>query len=534
MRMRRPIGIALILALSLLSTAARSLAGYDFRVEKNHVDVYVGYSGKVGIHYELTFHCNSAGDAIDIVDIGMPNNSYDISSASADLDGIPLTEIRHSEYVKPGVEVHLGGSRIRPGSSSTLRFYIETSRLVFRDTEDDSYASFRFSPTWFGSQFARGTTDLEVSIHFPPGVQPDETKWHRKEFDSHSRDDEGNIVFTWHDPAASPSAQYTYGVSFPKKYVDSGAITKSAPRRNVGRAIERVIPVFFGFFVTIAVFGVIAAAAVSQKKRLMQYLPPSLSIEGVGIKRGLMAVEAAVLLERPLDKVCAMILFGLLKKELLKVSKIAPLRLEVADADREGLQEYESAFISAIDKKGRVSEGKLRRALINLIKSTNEKMKGFSRRETKEYYASIVDKAWEQVSQSDAPEVASEVIDRELEWLLVDSAYDKRMNETLGSRTVFIPRWFPGYGVGAGAGAPSGLPRISVPALPGSEFANSVVKSVEGFAHGLVSRVESFTAGITRTTNPPASGSWSGSGGSGCACACACAGCACACAGGGR
>jgi hypothetical protein len=522
--------MTLFFALGILLIGAPALADYDFNVEKNHVDTHIGYTGTIGIHYELTFRCNSRGDAIDIVDIGLPNSYYDLSSASADLDGLALTDIRHSEYVKPGVEVHLGGAKIRPGSSGTLTFYIETRNLIFRDTEDDSYASFKFSPTWFSSQFARGTTDLAVSIHFPPGVQPDETKWHRREFDSHARDDDGNIVFTWHDPAASPSAQYTYGVSFPKKYVASGAIGKAAPRRNVGRAIERSIPAVFGFFVMIVVFGGIVAAALSQKKRLMHYLPPSLSIEGVGVKRGLMAVEAAVLLERPLDKVCTMILFGLLKKEVLKVSKLKPLRLEVTDGDREGLQAYESGFIGAIDKKGRVSEEKLRRVLIALIKSTNEKMKGFSRRETKEYYESIVNKAWGQVSQSDAPDVASEVIDRELEWLLVDSAYDKRMSEAVGGRTVFIPAWFPGYSTAAR----TDLPHISVPSLPGSEFANSVVKSVEGFANGLVSKVESFTAGITKTTNPPASGSWSGSGGSGCACACACAGCACACAGGGR
>jgi len=46
----------------------------------------------------------------------------------------------------------------------------------------------------------------------------------------------------------------------------------------------------------------------------MQYLPPKISIEGKGIKRGLTAVEAGILLEEPLDKILTMILFGLIKK----------------------------------------------------------------------------------------------------------------------------------------------------------------------------------------------------------------------------
>jgi len=38
-------------------------------------------------------------------------------------------------------------------------------------------------------------------------------------------------------------------------------------------------------------------------KTQLQYLPPKIKIEGNGIKRGLTAVEAAVLMEQPMDKV---------------------------------------------------------------------------------------------------------------------------------------------------------------------------------------------------------------------------------------
>ena len=55
------------------------------------------------------------------------------------------------------------------------------------------------------------------------------------------------------------------------------------------------------------------------KKRKLQYLPPKVSIEGHGIKRGLTAVEAAMLLEQPLDKVLTMILFAVVKKGAAEV-----------------------------------------------------------------------------------------------------------------------------------------------------------------------------------------------------------------------
>jgi hypothetical protein len=41
---------------------------------------------------------------------------------------------------------------------------------------------------------------------------------------------------------------------------------------------------------------------------------PKVSIEGHGIKRSLTAVEAAILLEQPMDKILTMILFGTIKK----------------------------------------------------------------------------------------------------------------------------------------------------------------------------------------------------------------------------
>ena len=55
-------------------------------------------------------------------------------------------------------------------------------------------------------------------------------------------------------------------------------------------------------------------AAGRKKRRKMEYLPPALAVEGTGVKRGLTAVEAAILLEAPLNKVMTMILFGLVKK----------------------------------------------------------------------------------------------------------------------------------------------------------------------------------------------------------------------------
>jgi hypothetical protein len=295
-------------------------------------------------------------------------------------------------------------------------------------------------------------------------------------------------------------------------------------------------------------------------KRKMKYLPPELSVEGVGIKRGLTAVEAAILLERPLNKILTMIMFGLLKKRAVIVLNEDPLRLEKADPmPQREWRAYEEGFLAAIGAKGGLKEADLRKVLIELIRSVNKRMKGFSRKETIAYYRSIVDRAWNQVTQESTPEVRSQQFDKNLEWMMMDDEFEERTERTFRTGPVIMPPWWAYYrpwvpmirssrtgggggaSVGRGGGSRGGR-QITLPTLPGAAFASTVVGGMERTAGGIVGRLQSFTSGITQRTNPPPVSSSSGSsrssshrsGGCACACACACAGCACACAGGGR
>jgi hypothetical protein len=166
-------------------------------------------------------------------------------------------------------------------------------------------------------------------------------------------------------------------------------------------------------------------------------------------------------------------------------------------------------------------------------------------------------RAWEQVEQAATPEVKGQVYEEVMDWTMLDKKYDDRTREVLSS-PVFIPTpsWWWRYdptvmrpttiGTSAAGYTASSVPSssggrtVSLPSLPGSAFAASVVNSVQGFASGVLGNVSSFTSGITNVTNPPPppstyrSSGGGGGGGHSCACACACAGCACACAGGGR
>jgi hypothetical protein len=185
---------------------------------------------------------------------------------------------------------------------------------------------------------------------------------------------------------------------------------------------------------------------------------------------------------------------------------------------------------------------------VKLVRSVSEKMKGFSRRETIDYYKNIMEKAWEQVEGADTPEVQGQLFDKNLEWTMLDKDYDDHTRRVFHG-PVFVPMWwgrydptYPRPASGPKVSSPSSTSTPSVPRLPGSDFASSVVIGVQTFSQKVIGNVTDFTSRVTNVTNPPPKPTSSGSrggrsgggGGRSCACACACAGCACACAGGGR
>jgi hypothetical protein len=550
--------ILLLTILLLLALPGTALAQtYYFNLDEMTVNVYWNEDGSSSIDYVMVFTNATFADPIDFVDVGLPNDDYDRQSIFADVDGKSVTDIEDSPYVDYGPAIGLGANAIQPGETGTVHVFVGTVRnVLYPDDDDQNYVSAVFSPTWFDSKFVNGSTDLAVSFHLPPGVKPEEPRWHSAPsgFPSEpatSLDDQGRVTYTWINPSISATRAYNFGASFPAQYVPEGAVVRPSPFAP--------LMAFFGALLNclpgIAFMGVIGfiiyAASRGAQQRKLQYLPPKISIEGHGIKRGLTSIEAAILLQEPMDKILTMILFAAIKKDAAKVTQREPLKLDIADPLPADLRDYETEFLQAFKentpKERRI---KLQAAMITLVKGVANKMKGFSRKETVAYYKDIMERAWAQVEAADTPEVKSEKYNEVMEWTMLDKEYDDRTRRTFSGGPVFVPIWWgnydPGYhpsgtgsvpvstGTGGQGGGGGG---ISMPTLPGADFAASVVNGTQTFAAGVVGNVSDFTNGITTFTNPPPPPSSSGSrggGGGGCACACACAGCACACAGGGR
>ncbi len=431
------------------------------------------------------------------------------------------------------------------------------TKTLHLDSNDNNLASAVFEPTYFGSQFVTGNTDLSVSLHLPPGVKPDEPKYHNAENwpgtvqPQAALDNQGRVTYTWASTDATASKQYTFGASFPKTYVPAEAIV-TAPAFDLTGLISGIIAnfgsVFCCGFILLMFVGIPVLSAVQGRRRKLQYIPPRIGIEGHGIKRGLTAVEAAILMEQPLDKVMTMTLFGVIKKNAAEVTSRDPLKIQVTDPLPEGLHDYEIAFLNAMkNEEPRARQTGLQDMMVALVKSVGEKMKGFSSKETQDYYKNIMEQAWAQVEAAQTPDVKGEKIDQNLEWTMLDRDYNDRSRRVF-TGPIFYPMWWGHYDptfrpMSTGSQGGTSLPTASAgrgsTALPGADLAASVVGGVQTFSGKVLGDINTFTSRVTNVTNPPpppSTTSYRGGGGGGhsCACACACVGCACACAGGGR
>ena len=138
--------------------------------------------------------------------------------------------------------------------------------------------------------------------------------------------------------------------------------------------------------------------------------------------------------------------------------------------------------------------------MVSLIRSISEKIKGFSRRETVDYYKGIMERAWQQVEAADTPEVKGQKIDENLEWTMLDRNYDDRARSVFRG-PVIVPMWWGHYDPSwrsAGAPATPSIPsqgqgRGLGGALPGADFAASVVGGVQTFSQRAVGNVSDFS-----------------------------------------
>lgn len=612
--------LAMMLAGHLVWSPAARGQDYRFNVEQMDLQVYVQRDGSAMLVYKIKFKNAEYAHAIDVVDVGLPHSDYSTSNMSAGLDGHELTGIKPSSYIAVGVEVPLDAWAILPGQSGTFEFEATMPDMVYADTTDNQLASLQIKPTWFDPNSETGNTRLQIAVHLPPGVKPEEVKYQSeqtryKELVLFGEGEDKHVVAIWDYPNWFLSENNPkVGVSFPRREMKHvvqmtaiGLFVKwfsESPgvQFTSGAVLVAVLAfVFFRFSggTGVVVFVILAAAMIFSffyspawhllcwplmiglivfnewglRRRRKTYLPAMATVEGGGIKRGLTAPQAAVLLELPLSQVLTLVLFGLLKKGILLQKSADPLKVEVQEGYRAPrkrrnryarekgavIHEYEHAFIDMlIGWEKPVSQRNLSKPVGALIRSTANMMKGFDLSDTKAYYRSIVNRAWQAAESLGPVEQRTKTVDKNVDWMMLDPDWSGRFGRWQSRGYSYWPIWTRSASSTGGAGIPLG--RGTGGAGGGSqtslgEVAHSFVGWTENTTGGLAAAIEPGSLGLPSMSGgfldlsgadkvtgdvfqalaeSGGSGGGGGGGGGGCACACAGCACACACAGGGR
>jgi hypothetical protein len=611
------LGLGLAACLSI--AAPTRAADYRFSVPSLRLDAWVRRDGRAALTYFIELQNAPGAHPIDVLDVGLPHEGYVLESMEAAMDGTTIqASIRRSTYVDVGVEVPLGDHAIPPGGRAVFAFQGDVTDMIWQDTTDRERASFQIKPTWFDPSLVEGTTHLSINVHVPPGVALEEVVWHsdrmpftRKELTG----DPPHVVASWDFPGwrlgpDNPKA----GLSFPKRAVDQvrtlsphGLFTKwlreNPLLRFGGLALVIALLGFAWWRLTAgtgcAVFLVLAAiasvallvnpglllagvpgglvAAVvahrAARRRKARYLPAKASVEGGGIKRGLTAPEAAIVLGLPVERVLSLVTVGLLKKGLVDEKTATPLALEVkpelrgargerlAAAARLGkvVHDWEHGFLDEVAKGGPVRELDFSAALQGLIQHAAKRLGGFDLDATREYYRGVVTRAWKQAEGVHTRASFTSQAGRDLEWLMLDDDWHDRLRRRERSGHVLVPWWHrPAAGGGAAVGAGrsgASRPGPAPPAPGGRTSLGEVASSFTGWAEKASSdllgafspaKIEvapgrplvdfaAFDKSLGEVLAEMSKNSGGGGGGGGgCACACAGCACACACAGGGR
>ena len=528
-----------LLALCIVMTLATGFASAQniYSVDHEWAQIFINDDGTIDLIYNVTVTVTSG--TLHAFDLGQPNQDFTVGEA-VDQYGNQLNTYKYT----PDVASVDFNQPLTAGETIWYTITTNVAKMIYNDTTNPGNYGMQFIPQWISDV---AISDVRVQIVLPSGVQVSDVKTTENYYNGTSTV-EGRLAVYWEKASVAAGEQFMVGVSFPAQFLPNYSPSAQEGGFNFDSFI--IIAGVIGFIAVISIFIFIAYRVCKSN-----YASPKVSMETLGIKRGLTAVEASYLLDLKPPQIVTEILYSLLQKRAvwaqetkpsLKLKVLAPYENKIGTKENP-LRYYEIDFLNALKADGSLDEEKLAKCIMFLRDTTEKKLEGYSRKDTVDYYSKIVDKAWTQVQNAGTPELASNAYNEQLLWLMLDPNQRTR-TETAFKERLFQPQplwfwWWYGYTIYHPH--PTYQPNISVPtqsgkppAIPGADFANNIATSLEKTSSNIVVSLEKFANAIVP---PPPQASHQPAhhkadcvcACAACACACACVSCACACAGGG-
>jgi hypothetical protein len=384
--------VVIALAITSLSVGLVSAQNQVYSFDHEWAQIFINDDGTIDLTYNVTLTLSS-GDDINHIWLGQPKGDFEVGQA-VDQYGHQLDASKNNEGSNYRVEVTLHQPLT---AGNTIWFTVTTNvrEMISNDTLNLGNYGMQFAPQWMQDVPVH---DVRVQIVLPPNVGINEVVTPPGKFWNSTSTVEGRTAVFWQIPVLQPNEQYLLGVSFPADALPNYNPTQSSG----GFGLETVA------LIVLPIIAFIVIVVVIQVARKSSYSSPKVSMETLGIRRGLTAVEASYLLDLKPAQIVTEILYSLLQKRAVWVESANPaLKLRImptfenkTGTDEKPLRYYEIDFLHAVKDDGTLDEEKLAHTVMFLRDTVEQKLRGHSRRDTLDYYQKIVAKAWSQVEQA--------------------------------------------------------------------------------------------------------------------------------------
>ena len=412
---RIPLVLIALLALTLAVSFAGNVSAQNlvYSVDHEWAQIFINQDGTIDLTYNISATVTSG--SMGGFYVGQPNRDFTIGEAR-DQNGNSLTVNDASSGGDYRVDV-LFNPRIQAGQSIWFQVTTNVAGMISNDTTNPGNYGMQFIPQWISDV---PISDVRVQIVLPPDVTINDVKTTETFYNGTSMV-EGRLAVYWEKPVIQANEQFMVGVSFP-----AGFIPNYTPAPTGGGLDFGIFGIILG--VVGVLFAIVILALIFRAVSKSSYASPKVSMETLGVKRGLTAVEASYLLDLKPPQIVTEILYSLLQKRAvwaketkpaLKLQVLAPYENKTGTKDNP-LRYYEIDFLNSIKPDGILDEEKLARTIMSVRDTVEQKLQGYSRKDTVDYYRKITAQAWSQVEQAGTVELASNAYDEQLLWLLLD------------------------------------------------------------------------------------------------------------------
>ncbi|MEJ2241128.1 MAG: hypothetical protein P8Y18_03175, partial [Candidatus Bathyarchaeota archaeon] len=423
---KSPVLVLLLVVLISFSFIPGVFAQRQYYFGQEWAKIWINQDGSIDLFYNVSLTLDS-GQEINWLSIGQPKGDFTIGSAVDQYGNILNTQdiSSGSDYK---VRVNFD-SPLQAGQTIWFTLLTNVAHMIYVDETNQGNDGMQFILSWFSEA---NILDARVLIVVPPGVSEDEIKTGEILWSNLQSEDDRLAVY-WEKQNLLPGEQFSVGVSYPKQ---EGWTSFSQESNGLSSFFENLWPLL--------IIGFIGIVILFLAFRKQPYKKPTIGIECLGIVRGLTAVEASYLLDLKPPQIVTEILFSVLKKRAVWVEKTSPsLTFKILEpflnktgTTENPLRYYEIDFLNAINNDGSLDEKKLASAITFIQSTVEEKLKGYCRSDTVDYYRKIVEKAWGQVEAAGTSELTSKAYDEQLLWIFLDPKASDR------TRTVFSNRVF--------------------------------------------------------------------------------------------